>query len=308
MTSAAAGPAGQRSVALEALLERLALQRVDDDDFRDDGVEDPLPRLFGGQVAAQALVASGATVPTERPVHALHVHFVGLARPAERLDLHVRRLKDGRAFSLRRVDVVQRGQLVLTATASFQVPEPGPVRSRPWTAAPDPAVLPRWEQRFAGQEDRLALLWRRPRPFDLRYVDGPPQLDPDLASRPVDRLRTVWRADGPLPDDPLVHAGLLVHAIDATLLETALLPHGTVYVDGHFHAASLDHTLWFHAPSRADHWLLHEQEAQWSGGGRGLATSRTYDLDGRLVATAAQEGLLRPAGPAGAEVGAPRHR
>jgi len=113
----------------------------------------------------------------------------------------------------------------------------------------------------------------------------------------------LWRADGEVPDDSLVHACLAVHATDATVLETALLPLGQVFADGNFHAVSLDHTLWFHQPFRADHWLLHEQRAEALGGGRGFATSHTYDPEGRLVLSTAQEGLLRPATPGTAVVG-----
>lgn len=307
MTPAAVPGAGT-TPALERLLERLSLVPSGDDVLRDPGAAEPLPRLFGGQVAAQALAALGATVVPGRDVHNLHVEFVGLATPGLPLDFHVTRLKDGRSFSIRQVSVRQSGRVVLAATGSFHDPEPGPAYCRPWSGPPDLEGLPRWEERFGGHDDRLTVLWRQPRPIDLRYVDGPPQLDPLLADRAPDRLRTVWRADGPLPDDPLLHACLAVYASDTTLLETALLPLGTVFADGRFHAASLNHTMWFHGPFRADSWLVHEQEASWTGGGRGLATSRTYDLAGRLVATAAQEGLLRPAAAERADVGMPRHR
>lgn len=295
------------SEALARLLQRLDLRLVDDDELLDPGAPDTLPRVFGGQVAAQALLALGRTVVPYRPVHSLHVHFVGLALPAEPLLFRVTRLKEGRSFDLRQVSVLQRDRVVLTAIGSFQEHEPGPVHHPPATAMPDPASLPRWEQQFADRRDRLTMLWGRSRPVDLRFVD-PPHLDPRLPHRPRDRMRVLWRSDGPLPDDPLLHACLAVYAADTTLLETALLPHGTVFADGRFHAASLNHAMWFHAPVRADEWLLHEQSAEATGGGRGLATGRMYDLSGALVVSAAQEGLLRPAGPDGARVGEPAGR
>lgn len=297
--------------ALAQLLQRLDLRLVDHDELLDPGAPDTLPRVFGGQVAAQALLALGRTVLPDRPVHSLHVHFAGLVRPAEPLLFRVTRVKQGRSFDLRQVSALQRDRVVLTATGSFQEPEPGPVHHPvhhpPATAMPDPASLPRWEQQFADRRDRLTMLWGRSRPLDLRFVD-PPHLDPSLPERPRDRMRVLWRSDGPLPDDALLHACLAVYASDTTLLETALLPHGTVFADGRFHAASLNHAMWFHAPVRADDWLLHEQSAEATGGGRGFATSRTYDLSGRLVVSAAQEGLLRPAGPDGARVGEPAGR
>lgn len=243
-----------------------------------------------------------------RAVHSVHVAFAGLALPLERLVFAVTRPKEGSAFDLRTVTVTQRGRVVLTATASFQDPEAGPSWHRPLERpAPDAASLPRWEAAFAGRLDRLTILWQEPRPLDLRFVD-PPHLDAGLPEHPRDRLQVWWRADGVVPDAPLVHACLAVYAADTTLLETALLPHGTVYTDGRFAAASLDHALWFHRPLRADDWLLHDQRAVATGGGRGLATSSTYDPEGRLVATAVQEGLLREAGPDGVVVGMPVRR
>lgn len=306
MPASSQAPPRPASPALRRLLDRLALERVDDDVLVDHGAEEPTVRLFGGQVAAQALAALGATVAPGRPVHSLHLYFVAMGLPGEPVRFQVARVKEGRTFEVRRVDVEQRGRTILTALASFHAPEPGPVHGRPRSApVPDPDSLPRWEEALAGRQDRLTLLWRQPRPVDLRYVDGPPQLDPLLAERPVERLRTLWRADGTLPDDPLVHACVAVYACDTTLLETALLPHRTVFADGRFHAASLDHAMWFHAPFRADEWLLHEQDAQATAGARGLAVSRMYDVGGRLVVSAAQEGLLRPAGDEPAVVGTP---
>lgn len=293
------------SPALAALLKRLVLERAGPDVLVDPGAPSRLPRVFGGQAAAQALAAMGATVQADRPVHSVHVSFAGLALPLERLVFTVTRPKEGSAFDLRTVTVTQRDRAVLTATASFQEPEAGPSWQQPLECpAPDPASLPRWEEAFAGRRHRLTVLWHEPRPLDLRFVD-PPHLDPGLPEHPRDRLRVWWRADGAVPDDPLVHACLAVYAADTTLLETALLPHGTVYADGRFAAASLNHALWFHSPLRADGWLLHDQRAVASGGSRGLATSSTYDSEGRLVATAVQEGLLRECGPEGAVVGLP---
>jgi acyl-CoA thioesterase-2 len=291
--------------ALRELLIRLDVAPCGGDRFRDAGSDSAVAHVFGGQLAAQALMAMGRTVGADRPPHSLHVHFLSMARSQEPLDLQVERLKEGRAFDLRQVTVRQGSLPVLTAVGSFHVQEPGPLHPPPSPdrLPVDPGSLPRWEEQFAGRLDRLTLLWQRPRAFDLRHVDPPPQLEPDLSCGQRTSHRVLWRADGDLPDDPLLHACLAVHATDATVLETALLPLGQVFADGNFHAVSLDHTLWFHLPFRTDRWLLHEQSAEALAGGRGFATSRTYDRDGRLVLSTAQEGLLRPASAGGAEVG-----
>jgi acyl-CoA thioesterase II len=286
------------SSALRYLLRRLDLDVVAPDVFRDPGGDDPLHRLFGGEIAAQALVAMGRTVAADRPVHSLHVHFLRPGRTGVPLDLRVTTVKQGRSFDVRQVDVTQDGALVLTASASFQLPEPGPAYAASAGAVTDPEMMPRWEDRFAHRRDRLSPLWTRSRPIDLRYVDPPP-LDKALRTRPRTGQQTLVRADGPLPDDPLVHACAVVYASDMTLLETALLPLGVVWADGEFDGASLDHSMWFHQPPRADKWLRYDQTAESMSGGRGLASGRMYDENGELVVTVMQEGSLRPTGGAG---------
>lgn len=291
--------------ALRHLLDRLALEPDGDDLFRDIGVDGAAKHVFGGQLAAQALAAMGRTVGTERPPHSLHVHFLSMARSRFPLELQIDRLKQGRAFDLRQVTVRQANRPLVSAVASFHLPEPGPVHPPPSAArtVADPTSLPRWEEQFDGRRDRLTLLWERSRAFDLRHVDPPPQLQRPRSPEQRTSHRVLFRADGELPDDPLIHACLAVYATDATVLETALLPVGHVFADGAFHAVSLDHTLWFHAPFRADRWLLHVQSAEALGGGRGFATSRVYDAKGRLVISTAQQGLLRPAAAGTAIVG-----
>jgi acyl-CoA thioesterase-2 len=282
------------SAALARLLTRLALHDVGDGEFVDPGGDDALHRIFGGQIAAQALAAMGRTVPAGRPVHNLHVRFLRPARPARPLRFAVRAPKRGRAFDVRTVEVEQDGAVVLCASASFHAPEAGePAWPAPATRFPvDPEELPRWEDRFAGHRDRLSPVWAQPRPVDLRFVD-PPMLDPELPHRPRTQLQIFLRADGPLPDDQLVHACVLVYAADSTLLETTVLPLGLVWADGAFDGASLDHAMWFHRPPRADNWLYFDQRAEVLGGGRGTASGRMLDQDGAVVVTAVQEGSLR---------------
>jgi acyl-CoA thioesterase-2 len=287
--------------ALRYLLERIDLEVVAPGVFRDKGGDEPLHRLFGGQVAAQALAAMGRTVDVDRPVHSLHVYFLRPGWPSVPLDLHVTPVKCGRSFDVRRVDVSQDGQPVLTASASFHRAEPGPGLAVAAELGFNPGeveALPRWENRFANRLDRLSPLWSRPRPIDLRYMDPAP-LDESLRSRPRTGQQTLVRADGPLPEDRLLHACIAVYASDMTLLETALLPLGVVWTDGEFDGASLDHAMWFHRPSRADRWLRYDQCAETMSGGRGLASGRMHDENGQLVVTVMQEGSLRPTGGAG---------
>lgn len=285
------------SPALRRLLDRLELDAVSPGVFRDAGGDEPLERIFGGQVAAQALAAMGRTVETDKPVHRLHVQFLRPALASAPLDLLVTNIKDGRAFAVRQADVLQRERLVLTATASFHRAEPGPQHLPRAASAIDAGALPRWEDRFAERRDRLSPLWDRPRPIDFRYLDPAP-LDESLRQHPRDGQQALLRADGAMPDDPLLHACVAMYASDMTLLETALLRLGLVWADGEINGASLDHVMWFHRPFRTDQWLYYDQRAEALARGRGLASGRVYDA-GELVATVLQEGSLRPTNGAG---------
>lgn len=200
--------------------------------------------------------------------------------------------------------MTQKGALVLAATALFHVGEREPEWSEDdsaaWADGPlladvdDPQALPRWEEQFAGRRDRLSPLWRKPRAVDVRYVGTPPPLDDALAPGSPYAQRVYVHADGPLPDDELLHACLLVYATGASLLETAVLPQAVVWADGAFEGASLDHAIWFHRPSRADQWLRLDQRAVVLGGGRGTAGGRLADAEGHLAVPVVQEGSLRP--------------
>jgi acyl-CoA thioesterase II len=275
---------------LTALLDRLP-RAVDGDSFTDPGAPAARPRVFGGQVMAQAYTVMARTAPPDRPAHSLHVRFVGTVRPDEPLRFDVTRTKEGRSFDLRAVEATQAGRVVLTATASFHQGEPGDSYAPPaGPPSPGPDGLTSWEDRFAGRRDRLSPLWSEPRPVDVRFEEPPPA----LAAQPRTGQRIWVRAAGPLPDDPVLHTALLVYASDLTLLETAILPQGRVWADGDYEGASLDHTMWLHRPVRLDDWLCFDQQAEWAGGARGLASGRFRTTGGTLVATATQEGLLRP--------------
>jgi acyl-CoA thioesterase II len=285
---------------LEVLLHLLDLEPIEVDIFRGASPDTRRQRVFGGQVAGQALVAAGRTVDPARSVHSLHAYFLRPGDTSIPIVFTVERVRDGRSFTTRRVMAVQHGKPIFALTASFCVPEDGWEHSDPPPQVPRPDELTPLAERIAplaaehGELGKMWLDWVRGRPFDLRYVGDPPVVAA-AAGEPHPARSAVWmRATGELPDEPLVHVCALVYASDMTLLDSTLLPHGVSWESGNVAGASLDHAMWFHRPFRADEWLLYDQASPSAGGGRGLATGRIFAEDGRLVASVVQEGLIRP--------------
>ncbi|MEP6696315.1 MAG: acyl-CoA thioesterase II [Pseudonocardiales bacterium] len=284
-----AGPTGQQ--ALDRLVGLLDLEQIEQDIFRGVSPDVSLQRVFGGQVAGQALVAAGRTVPAERQAHSLHAYFLRPGDPAVPLIYLVDRIRDGRSFTTRRVVAVQHGKAIFNLSASFAVAEPGLDHQLPMPDVPGPDELPTLAQRAAPFGDTLPFN-RLPRPIDLRYVDDPPWVSRSTGRR--EPTQRVWmRADGVLPDDPLVHVCALTYASDMTLLDSVLAAHGLAWHLDELVGASLDHAMWFHRPFRADEWLLYDCDSPSAAGGRGLATGRIFAADGRHVVSVVQEGLLR---------------
>ena len=280
---------------LEELVRLLDLETVENDIFRGDSPKVSLQRVFGGQVAGQALVAAGRTVPADRPVHSLHAYFLRPGDPAVPIVYLVDRIRDGHSFTTRRVVAIQHGQPIFNLSASFHRAELGVDHASPLPNVPAPETLPTLVERYAGYEDELGAWARLPRPIDLRYVDDPPWIQRAAGIRAP--LSRVWmRADGVLPDDPLLHVCALAFASDLTLLDSVLVTHGLAWGYDGLAGASLDHAMWFHRPFRADEWLLYESASPSASGSRGLATGRFWTADGRHVATVVQEGLLRVRG------------
>jgi acyl-CoA thioesterase-2 len=280
---------------LDVLLALLDIEELEPTLFRGLSPDTAMQRVFGGQVAGQALVAAGRTVDPARRVHSLHAYFLHAGDPAVPLIYSVDITRDTRTMSTRRVSAQQHGRAIFVLTASFMTPEPGPAHQDPMPPAPDPETLPTMAERFAPLVERFGKRWARPRPIDLRYVGDPPfvrALNGEPGGPPDQQ---VWiRAAGALPDDPLLHVCVLTYASDMTLLDAVLLPHSLDFADGSSFIASLDHAMWFHHDFRADDWLLYDQHSPWAGGARGLAAGRIYDRAGRLVCTVMQEGLVRP--------------
>jgi acyl-CoA thioesterase II len=277
----------------ESLVDILNLERLEVDLFRGNSPNEELQRVFGGQVAGQALVAAGRTVPGERNVHSLHAYFLRPGDPEVPIIYLVDRIRDGRSFTTRRVVAIQHGKAIFTLSASFQVPEAGGEHQFPMPKAPVPEATPLWQDRLKEYGDRVPARWLRPRPVEIRYVEDPPWAAVN-SDQPREPRAMVWmRAVGPLPDDPLLHVCAVAYASDMTLLDSVLLGQGLAWDESQVTGASLDHAMWFHGPFRADEWLLYEQEAPVSSHARGLARGQIFREDGKLVVSVAQEGLIR---------------
>ncbi len=278
--------------ALDDLVDLLDLETIEVNVFRGRSPDDKRQRVFGGQVAGQALVAAGRTVDPDRAVHSLHAYFLRPGDPSVPILFDVDRIRDGRSFTTRRVVAIQHGQAIFNLAASFQVAEEGFDHQLPMPPAPDPDTLPTMEHRMAPFRERLGEWYTRPRPIDIRHVGDPPHHTGGTDPRPP--CQQVWfRADGPLPPDPLLHACVVTFASDMTLLDSILLAHGTSWLDEELMGASLDHAMWFHRPFRADDWLLYDQESASAFGARGLGQGRIYTRDGVHAVSVVQEGLFR---------------
>jgi len=278
--------------AVDELIELLDLEDIEVNVFRGVSPQVDAQRVFGGQVAGQALVAAARTVEPDRHVHSLHAYFLRPGDPAVPILYEVDRLRDGRSFTTRRVVAIQHGRPIFNLSASFHVREQGLDHQIPMDPDVAPAdSLPDFATRWGPWRDVLGEFYERPRPIDSRYVDWSP---PDRAE-PLPPHQRIWiRADGRLPDDPVLHQCVVTYASDMTLLDTALLPHGGTYRSAHIQMASLDHAMWFHRPFRADEWLLYHQKSPSASGARGLAEGYVFRRDGALAVTVIQEGLIRP--------------
>src|SRR5256885_1239493 len=273
------------SKALDGLVDLLDLEAIEVNIFRGLSPDEKRQRVFGGQVAGQALVAAGRTV-SAGTVHSLHAYFLRPGDPAIPILYDVDRIRDGRSFTTRRVVAIQHGHAIFNLQASFHAEEPGLEFQVTMPDAPDPESLPTWQERMASVGAKEPWMDRE-RPIDSRPVDPPTFADP--RPRPTPDNLMWFRADGDLPDDPMLHACVLTYASDMTLLDTTLRPHGREWNQG-IMMASLDHAVWFHRPFRADRWLLYSTTTPTSSGARGFATGHIFTRDGTLAVSVAQEG------------------
>lgn len=284
------GVSGQ--AAVDGLVRLLDLEQIERDIFRGVSTRSRWQRIFGGQVAGQALVAAGRTVPAERRVHSLHSYFVRAGDPTTPIVYEVDRVRDGRSFSTRRVIAVQRGETIFSLSASFQLEQDGIDHQEPMPDAPPPESLAPLVNRYGDSLEATKFYRAMPKPIDLRFADDPPWMQREHGPR-LGPTRVWMRADGVLPDDPLLHVCVLTYASDMTLLDSVLVRHGLAAGLDDISMASLDHAMWFERPFRADEWLLYANQSPSASGGRGLSTGRFYRQDGTLVCSVVQEGMIR---------------
>lgn len=252
----------------------------------------PLGRVFGGQVLAQSIVAASRTVADGRAIHSMHGYFL---RPGDvnlPITFSVDRIHDGRSFSTRRTQAYQSGQPILSMIASFQDEDEGLDHQVEMPSdIPDPDTLPNSADSLEDVEHPVAQYWASKRPFDIRHITSPIYLK--VEGEHVAHQAVWFRSIGSLPDDPDLHRAALAYASDYTIMESVMRRHGVAWATPGLKAASLDHAMWWHRPARVDEWLLYAQESPSASGGRGLALGRIYSRDGRLVASVAQEAMVR---------------
>ena len=277
--------------AVDALIDLLDLEAIEVNLFRGRSPDEDRQRVFGGQVAGQALVAAARTVEVDHEVHSLHAYFLRSGDPGVPILYDVDRPRDGRSFTTRRVRAVQHGKAIFGLSASFMKPEAGFEHQVEMPRGlPTPDELPDFRARMAPWKEMLGDWYDRPRAIDIRYCEW--RAPDDHTPRPP--VHHVWfRANGALPDGQILHTCVATYASDTTVLDTSLLPHRNSGL-GQVFMASLDHAMWFHRPFRADEWLLYAQDSPSASGGRGLGRGLIFTADGALVASVMQEGVIRP--------------
>jgi len=273
-------------------LAALDLRRLGDTEFEGDSLPMPGGRVYGGQVLAQGLLAAGHTVDDERHLHSMHGYFLRPGDASRPITFEVENLRDGRSFSVRRTHAFQGGKPILSMISSFQLPQSGPEHSVTMPEVPGPDTVKSSVDilaPFAG--DAKADYWLERTPFDLRHVEGSLLFEPDARTK---QYQTTWvRLRKRVEVTDLMHRALLAFGCDQVMLEPLLRRHGASWQTKGLSFASLDHAMWWHRPARADEWMLFVQDAPTAQGGRGLGGTWIFSEDGRLVASASQEGMFR---------------
>jgi acyl-CoA thioesterase-2 len=288
------------STAIENLLAILDLEPLEVNLFRGRSPQVGWQRVFGGQVIGQALVAACRTVEDvgNRPPHSMHAYFLLPGDPKVPIIYEVDRIRDGKSFTTRRVIAIQHGQAIFTMAVSFHGDEPGMEHQAKMPDVPGPEQLPSESEIKQSimpmMPEAVRRYYERERPIELRPVE----YERYMGTKFEDGRFNVWiRATGRLPDEPAIHQCVLAYASDMTLLDSALVPHGRTVLSKDIMAASLDHALWLHRPFRADDWLLYAQDSPNMHGARGFSRGLIFTRDGTLVASVAQEGLVRERRP-----------
>jgi len=279
---------------MDDLLATLDLEKIEENIYRGTSPKDGWQRVFGGQVVAQALVAAQRTVEDDRFVHSLHAYFVRPGDPSVPILYEVERIRDGSSFATRQVLAIQHGKAIFTLSASFQVDEGGYDHQIVMPEVTDPEKLMgerEFKAAFLEQApEAVRRYWMRERPIEVR----PTSLLHYLTRDKLEPRQDVWvRALGPVPADRQTQAAVLAYISDMTLLDASLYPHGTSIFDPSLQAASLDHAMWFHRPVDFGDWLLYSQDSPSACGARGMTRGTLYSRSGHLIASVAQEGLIR---------------
>lgn len=282
------------SDAVANLLQTLDLEQLEKNLYRGISPKVGWQRVFGGQVIGQALVAAQRSVEESRRVHSLHAYFMRPGDPAVPIIYEVDRIRDGGSFTTRRVVAIQHGHAIFSMSASFQIAEDGLEHSRAMPEVAYPEDLPSErelaEKFIDNAPENVRRYWQRERPVELRPVD----LAHYVSSKKLDPVQNVWfRATGPLPDDPAIQEAVLAYASDMTLVDTSLFAHGKAVFDPQLQVASLDHAMWFHRPFDFSRWHLYNQDSPSTSGARGFSRGNIFSREGLLVASVAQEGLIR---------------
>lgn len=278
---------------MSELLAALEVVQLDDNTFVGPNLPQLSGRVFGGQVLAQGLVAAGRTVPDGRLPHSLHGYFLRAGSTDQQITYAVERLRDGRSFTARRIHALQDGVPILSMIMSFQEEQEGVEHFIPALPAPGPETADSAVEFLGALDHPVAQFWTRYAAFDVRHIGSSLYLGPDPAPVPTDQQKVWLRARGDVPPDQLVHRALLAYACDQVMLEPVLRRHGLSWATRGMSIASLDHAMWWHRDVHVDEWLLYEQTSPSAQGGRGLGVTRVYTEAGVLVATIAQEGMVR---------------
>lgn len=280
---------------LQELMDTLKLSRVArtrEDIFIGPSNFMPTGRVFGGQQLGQALVAASNTVEPDRFIHSMHGYFLRSGNMDLPITYSVDRIRDGRSFSTRRVQAYQNGEPLFSSIYSFQVIEEGLEHQESLPEGiPEPESLPALVDLVAGMDDPSAQYWAKARPFDMRHIEK--SIYFYVEGEHVAHQAIWFRTIAPLPDDQILHNAALAYASDYSLLEPIYRRHGLVWSHPGLMAASLDHAMWFHRPTRVDEWLLYVQDSPNARGARGLSLGKIFNRQGELIATVAQEGLVR---------------
>lgn len=285
---------GKQVSALEELVDLLDLEQLETNMFRGTSPQDGWQRVYGGQVLGQALAAATRTVDEQRSVHSLHAYFLIGGDPAHPIIYEVEALRDGGSFTTRRVKAIQHGKAIFFMSASFHKLETSYSHQAQMPNVPMPEELKSAKELISPMLDKLPpamrRYWEADRPFELRPVG----ISRYLTRQKADPVQNIWfRAAGALGDNPVLHQCILAYASDFTLLDTSLIAHGKLLFDADIQVASLDHAMWLHRPFKADEWLLYSQDSPSADGARAFCRGSIYSREGALVASTAQEGLVR---------------